>query len=477
MNVFLKKQQGFSLVEMMVVLLILGVVFGGGAAMMSAFNHSANTSETQHNLVQLKKEVLNFGLINKYLPCPDTDLDGLENRVAAGGFQACAAARGGVPYLDLGLTSDSASDAWGNTIRYAVNSDTTNGGVICDKTRAASMFCNQGAASGVTWFNLSQTPPLFGNRGSGNYYVCNESAANCSGTPVAANLESDSAVVVMVAYNQDGSAVATPTGCAASTGAINENCDTDLYYHQAARTNAEGAFFDDVILAITGQEVKALLLNEQLSWNSFSTTGGTSPITPTYEDFDITSSDTMSEIATTGEDVVFVRRNVEEALSLGAGDDYISIGNDLESGATLKTNTGDDSVYILGNMYAEVLLGAGDDSFVLATNLSETLKAQTGDDKVWIQGDVLSGALLQMNDGDDVLWLGDPLKPSSGVFDDKVNGGDGYDILVLENVDDWSDLSSSQTNLIRQFELVIFKDDGTGSRNYHICNNVNNRCR
>ncbi|NPA71433.1 MAG: type II secretion system protein [Gammaproteobacteria bacterium] len=469
---FVTKQQGFSLVEMAIVLLIIGIGFTAGSSLLSSFKHSANSTTTQTTLGKVKDQVLNFVFINKYLPCPDTDEDGAENRTTDSGEQVCTATRGGVPYLSLGLDDSFAKDAWGNPIRYAVNTNTGTASLLCDKRQAASMFCNKGAGS-IPWFNFSKTPPLFNDRGAGNYYVCNESAASCSGTPAAESLESDSAVVVLVAYNQDGRDVATDTGCAATTGAINENCDTDLYYHQAARSHEVGAFFDDVVLSISGYEVKTTLLNNQLSWREYGAGSTASALEPTYEDFDLDADSDQSVAATAGDDVVLIRRDVETAIDFSTGDDYLAIGNDLVTtdGDSLLMGEGDDTLYVVGSVLgaADIELGDGDDIFVLGQDLEGNLVAGAGNDKVWVQGDIRSSATLALNDDNDILWLGDSGVSGSGQYDVDLEGGLGYDILVLENVTDWAALSSTEQSYIVGFELIVFGVDANGSRGYHIC--------
>ncbi len=471
----IKQQKGFTLVELSIVIAILGIVFVGFATGLGTFQHSKTTSEGQLSVGNIKKQVLNFGVINKYLPCPDTDDDGLENRTNAtsailGNVQVCTNVTGMVPYLDLGLRESDAVDGWGNPIRYAVNTNANNGSLICDKRQAASMFCN--FSVGTAWFSLVDTPPFADDRGDGNYYVCSDSASACNATTVAtnSNVVTDTATVLLVAYNEDGAN--TLANCGSASGANQENCDVDDYYHQKNHTSAEGNFFDDVILALNGNEIKSLLLSQQIAWYSYTPTTNSTTLTPTYESFDIVANDTVPIENGSGQDVVLVNRNVSQSLDLKGGDDYMAIGKDLQVGSELSAGNGDDQIYIVGAALSNVLLGSGNDSMVLGGDLTNTIKAQNGDDHVWIQGNVNSGSTLLMGKGDDTLWLGNSAVPTSGNLLDAIDGGsDGggndYDILVLENVAQWNDLTATEQGYIHNFELVIFSDDGSGSRAYH----------
>lgn len=558
-------QKGFSLVELSAVLLILGVVFVGATMSLSSFKHSSYSKESKANQANIKEALMNFAVINKYLPCPDTDGDGLEDRVSAGVFQACDNAVGTLPYLDIGLKREDVNDGWNNAIRYAVNTEAETANV-CDKTSAGSYFCNQ-AANNVAWFTYADTPPLQGNLGSGNYTVCNEEATVCNGSTT--SLITDSAVAVLVSYNEDGGA--TLANCSAASGATAENCDTtNEFYHQAAMSTAEGAFFDDIITALSGYEIKAKVLSNTTSWNSFSSTGGSSNPNATYEGYDFSTQDKdqyLQDNDINDEDAIYVNRNISTALDLGDGDDYVMIGNDLQSEtiwdgrlvdgrtegqyyndgtttydgsqATLTAGDGNDTIYIANDAYSLVDLGEGDDKFVIGGDLKEGLLAGDGNDEAWIQDSYAGGqnssttdidvndyndvrnpppegttvsvtetvsgnqttitsittviehtltkkngktnytetvttevtvsepASVDLGSGDDVLWLGNTEDPSSGALIGEINGGDGNDILVLENVNQWSDLTIQQQSYITGFELVVFADDGSGNRNYY----------
>lgn len=248
------KQKGFSLVEASVVLLVMALIAGGAISLMSAERSTEDLVESRERTIDLKQQLMKFLMVNSYLPCPDTDGDGYEDRSATNHTCQTQSGKsrpyGNVPYHDLGIKLSDARDKWGNFVRYAVNAETTQAYKICDYQSSASYFCNQSAPA----FSLQDTPPVAGNRGTGNFYVCNESASSCSGTPNSNNLLKDEVSVVLVAYNEDGHE--TLANCSSATGASKENCDDDLYYHQAQVTVTDNAMFDDFIQTISGYEIK-----------------------------------------------------------------------------------------------------------------------------------------------------------------------------------------------------------------------------
>jgi prepilin-type N-terminal cleavage/methylation domain-containing protein len=563
------KLKGFSLVEMSVVLVIIGVVFLGAFSGVGEQRKVAKQLETEEILKNVKEQIMKFAMVNKYLPCPDTDVtpDGVQNRtsVPVAGIpdvNVCSRDFGTVPYLEIGIRRADAQDAYGNFIRYAVNRDAADQAnvVICDDTSSASYFCD--ATPGTAVFNLRNTPPLSGNDGDGNYTVCNQSAGSCDASTSPIGVETKVAAVVLVAYNEDGSQ--TLSACGSASALNQQNCDTDAFYHQAQKTSVAANFFDDLILAITGYEIKSTILSPQVVWNN---TGANTPLTPTYNDYDLNADDYVPLDDASNPDVITVNRNITTALDLGLGNDYVVIGNDLSSEieydnktgiitsngdqADLNTGGGDDSVYIVNAANSSVTLGEGNDQFVLGTDLTNDLLTEAGNDQVWIQGSVVEGTTqstvmstdigdsytsdtrlrnepatgtfvsdpvtttdgnvtttvvttttitsesyswwwgrtrwneitqvttettvvslvpgiptLDLGTDDDVLWLGSDSDSESGGLAGSIYGGEGYDILVLENMtkDEWDSDVGFQNNLV-DFELVIFKSVD-GAREY-----------
>jgi len=112
-------QRGFTLTEMAVVLIIVALLIGGMMLPLSAQQDIRRATETQRQLGEIAEALYGFAATHAaldgkpYLPCPDTDNDGLENR----GGTACTAPEGTLPWATLGIGRE---DAWGNAFRYRV---------------------------------------------------------------------------------------------------------------------------------------------------------------------------------------------------------------------------------------------------------------------------------------------------------------------------------------------------------------------
>ena len=126
------KQVGFTLVEMAMVLLIIGLLLGGLVPLISGQVEQRRNSETRKQLDEIKEALIGYAIINGRLPCSydpaASSVAGTES-FASGAHNAadgvCSNFYGGyLPAATLGLTGINSSgyvvDAWGNPIRYAV---------------------------------------------------------------------------------------------------------------------------------------------------------------------------------------------------------------------------------------------------------------------------------------------------------------------------------------------------------------------
>jgi len=152
--------RGFTLIELAIVLVIITFLIGGLAMPLSAQIEVRRIAETRQTLDEAREAIIGYASVNTfpascscnydaggafastdcspalpcpasdptgtgtltqnyvrhYLPCPDTDNDGRENR-QAGNPNACSASAGLLPWVTL---ASAQHDAWGNRLRYAV---------------------------------------------------------------------------------------------------------------------------------------------------------------------------------------------------------------------------------------------------------------------------------------------------------------------------------------------------------------------
>ena len=131
--------EGYTLVELAIVLIIIGLLLGGLFVPLSAQTDYKAFSETNVTLDEARNALLGYAIANGRLPCPATAVsNGLEDPVGTG---VCTAkigtdfAVGYLPAATLGVSPiDKVGfgvDGWGreagNRIRYAISTKTING--------------------------------------------------------------------------------------------------------------------------------------------------------------------------------------------------------------------------------------------------------------------------------------------------------------------------------------------------------------
>ena len=113
MKTFDCKASGFTLVEMAIVLVIIGLLLGGMLMPLSAQMDQRRVSETQKALDEIKNALIGFAVMNGRLPCPTTTADpananyGVEDATCP-----ITAVNGYLPWKTLGVAE---IDAWGIT--------------------------------------------------------------------------------------------------------------------------------------------------------------------------------------------------------------------------------------------------------------------------------------------------------------------------------------------------------------------------
>lgn len=121
-------QAGFSLVELSIVILVMGLLLGGLMMPLSVQRENARARDGQDQLQSIVEGVEGFALVNGYLPCPATPAS---EGIAAPSGSSCAAQHGFVPATTLDIQGQRNADnllldPWGSPLRYSVSASDAN---------------------------------------------------------------------------------------------------------------------------------------------------------------------------------------------------------------------------------------------------------------------------------------------------------------------------------------------------------------
>jgi prepilin-type N-terminal cleavage/methylation domain-containing protein len=183
-----RHQAGFSLLELAIVLLIVGLMLGGLIMPLSARLDQQKIEATRQQLDQIRQALVGYALARDALPCPATPAS---NGQAAATATGCTRQHGFVPAATLGLPGARNGDqllldAWGSPIRYSVTSSDANGNGNWD-------FVRPGEIRAVTLANLAPSLDVCTT-------AAGSSATACSG---AATTLTSTAPVVLVSLGKD----------------------------------------------------------------------------------------------------------------------------------------------------------------------------------------------------------------------------------------------------------------------------------
>lgn len=220
--------RGFTLVELAIVLLIVGLLLGGLFPVLSSQVDQRRVSETSKQVDEIKEALIGFAVINGRLPCPAApNATGVES--PAGGGTCTNPYDGFVPASTLGLTgTDStgyATDAWGNRIRYAVTTWNVN---TFTKT------------NGMSTTGISALAP--------DLQVCSTATGIIGGTACAAGaaLTASGVPAVVLSMGKNGGA-----GAAGIDETANIDGNQTFVNHLPAPSTATNGEFDDIVTWIS----------------------------------------------------------------------------------------------------------------------------------------------------------------------------------------------------------------------------------
>ena len=135
------RQTGFSLVELSIVLLIMGLLLGGIALPLAQQRDNARFKETERQLREVREALEGYVLATGALPCPATPASAGAALPSGGG---CAEQHGFVPATTLDLRGSRNADnllldPWGSPLRYSVSASDANANGQWDFLDAADL--------------------------------------------------------------------------------------------------------------------------------------------------------------------------------------------------------------------------------------------------------------------------------------------------------------------------------------------------
>ena len=237
MQLGLRAARGFSLAEIAVVMVIVGLLIGGLLAPLGAQMEQRDFSDTQKRIEYANELLLGFAIANGRLPCPASSASAGDESPSGGGV--CTNYYDGyLPAKALGMqpvdSSGYALDAYNNRIRYALSKTVTPVG--CTGTPPFSSATNMKA-------NGLQCLPS-------DLLVCGSSqASGFSATSCGTNnslVNQGTVVAIVFSMGKNSASDSTRTDELANTDA-----NATFVYHTPSPTGAPGGLYDDQMVWIS----------------------------------------------------------------------------------------------------------------------------------------------------------------------------------------------------------------------------------
>jgi prepilin-type N-terminal cleavage/methylation domain-containing protein len=127
MSVSQINNKGFTLIEISVVLVVIGLLIGGAVPLMSVLSERKTRNETLDYMSEARAALISFAKINGRLPWAATQ--------GGNGTSVASLSVGDLPFQTLGIRP---TDAYGNRLRYAINNSGLNSNLGTDLPTSCS---------------------------------------------------------------------------------------------------------------------------------------------------------------------------------------------------------------------------------------------------------------------------------------------------------------------------------------------------
>lgn len=230
---------GFTLVEMAMVLMIIGLLLAGLIPTISSQVEQQRTNETRKTLEEIKDALLGFAVANGRLPCPASSSNGEESFAAGENASSGICSKffnGFVPAVTLGISpvndQGHVLDGWNNSIRYAVANDMVNG--------VANAFTKTDGMRIATMASIANADLL---------YVCvSATGITASDCGPALNKLTGTAPAIIYSTGKNGGYGGAGTDERANPNSNSTNNDRVFVSHTPAPSSATNGEFDDVVI-------------------------------------------------------------------------------------------------------------------------------------------------------------------------------------------------------------------------------------
>lgn len=240
-------QQGFTLIEVAVVLVIVGILLGSFIGTLTSRINITKKSNAVEELEEIKQSMMAYAFVNGYLPCPDCSVvtascvaalvgNGVADPDVGNNRCMMDEESGNVPWVTLGLGR---GDPWNNHYRYSVQAEYSN--------IDAAFTLNSPAGSAKI-----QEPDFVADA-----------------TGAAPHDLADKVVAIILSHGSNGyGAVSEDNQLAPAVPAVNideiNNTDNDEFYYMRPETTTDAAIagkeFDDIVIWISEYELKAKMV-------------------------------------------------------------------------------------------------------------------------------------------------------------------------------------------------------------------------
>ena len=233
------RQRGFSLLELAIVLLIVGLLLGGLIMPLGARMDQQRIDTTKQQLEQLREVLTGYALAHDALPCPATPASGGQASATAGG---CTRQHGFIPATTLGVpgtrnTDQLLLDAWGNPVRYSVSNSDADGDGNWD-------FVRPGEMRNVTLANLAPSLDICSTTAGSSATACASAATTVSASAPAVVLSLGKDFSTLTSADEAENVGATLGG---GPSGRNYPVASDEVFVSRTISTATGSEFDDLV--------------------------------------------------------------------------------------------------------------------------------------------------------------------------------------------------------------------------------------